>query len=64
MPALQALSLKEAAALRSDLEDARQALERIRAHYADVEASKDRDVARLKVRVRRGLRGRSCLAVV
>jgi len=46
---LQALAVKEAATLRSELEDARQALERIQSHYAQAEAEKAKEVARMKV---------------
>eukprot|EP00983_Pelagomonas_calceolata_P088919 1157258-Pelagomonas_calceolata.AAC.5 len=45
----QALAMKEAAALRRELEDAQQALERIRSHYAESESEKNKEVARIKV---------------
>lgn len=44
------MSLKESTTLRSELEDLKSSLTRVKSQYAELEQDKDREVARLKVR--------------
>lgn len=45
----QALSVRDSAALRGELFEAKQAVERIRGHFAEAADEKNKEVARVKV---------------
>lgn len=46
----QAAAITEAALLKLELEDGKQALGRVRAQYDDAQAERDKEAARLRVR--------------